>query len=459
MSYFSKLKQDVVESPGNSSTANLGAGATFTGTAQTTFGVAAIQINFKADQNCTIYVEQAPDAVPNWDISDAFTYYASKGGTGFTVQATGANVRVRVTNNGSSATTYLRLATVLCPIVEALPRSLSEEGNLKVGVYEIEGDFETRALVSPMNALKVTEGVKLVGTTFGDIFDGNFWVQTTASGSSTVTVSGGTLTLATGTTTGSSNIVNSQRTARYMAGSSNFYRGQIRLPAVTGANTRRWGAFNATNGYFFKHDGTTLSVVCRKGGVDTEVASGSFNGTLGATYSPDTNTHTYEMYWTNKSVWFFFDGVFLHKTTGSATTLTNTTHLQIGMECTNGANVNNNTLAVRVCSISRLGHISSNPTSARINTLATQVLKYGPGQVHRIIIGTLPVASGTVTIYDNTSAAGTVLWSGTLLRGTSSGGGVAANIPQSLDFGGLPFNLGLTVVTAGNAPDMTIIYE
>lgn len=461
MSFFSELKQYTQISTGNTSTANLNPAATFTGTKESTLGYAAIQINFKADQNCTIYVDQAPDDVPNWDITDTFDYFSSLGGTGFTVQATGANFRVRIKNVGAAATTVLRLATVLCPIVEALPRALSSEGNLKVGVYEIEGDIGTRTFVTPMNALKVAEATRLIGAALSDTFDPNFWSQTVASGTATTAVTQGVMILSTGTTTASSNIVNSQRTARYIAGVSNYCRLQVRTPAVTGANTRRWGAFNAQNGFFFEWDGTTFKCVARKAGSDTPVNSGSFNGVLGATYTPTANATTYEIFWTNKSAWFFIDGTLLHKTTGTATSLTATPHLQLGFENTNGANTNNNTLEIRVASIARLGKLGSNAQYSHISSLSTNVLKYGPGILKKVVIGTAPAtAAGTITIYDNTAGSGAIIALLTVDRGSAGGGGArAAAIPYTIDFDELPFNTGLTVVAATTAIDFTVIYE
>lgn len=83
MSYFSQLTQNVTVSAGNSSTVNLDALATFTGTIQDTLGVAGLQINLATDQNCTIYVDQSMNDTPNWDITDEFMYYYSKGGYEF----------------------------------------------------------------------------------------------------------------------------------------------------------------------------------------------------------------------------------------------------------------------------------------------------------------------------------------------------------------------------------------
>jgi hypothetical protein len=126
------ITQDVETSQSNNSTANLAAGATFTGAGETTVGISGIQINFIASQDCTIQVQQSTDNV-NWDIVDSFTPRAGIG-DGRTFQAVCLYFRILVTNNGAIATTYLRLLTALCPVVEALPRALTQAGSLKVAL-------------------------------------------------------------------------------------------------------------------------------------------------------------------------------------------------------------------------------------------------------------------------------------------------------------------------------------
>jgi hypothetical protein len=71
-----------------------------------------------------------------WDIQDTYSYNALVNNAGFTTQAVSSYLRVRVKNTSIVNQTYLRLQTALCPIVEAVPRSLSTEGNLKIGVAE-----------------------------------------------------------------------------------------------------------------------------------------------------------------------------------------------------------------------------------------------------------------------------------------------------------------------------------
>ena len=126
------MQQYVVTDSHNTSTTNLAVGNsyTFTGTAISTLGVNAIQVTLKTDKNCILYIDQSNDGT-NWDIVDTYKYYAITNNLGITVQAVGAYVRVRVVS-ASLTTSYFRLNTVLCPIVEALPRSLDSEGRLKI---------------------------------------------------------------------------------------------------------------------------------------------------------------------------------------------------------------------------------------------------------------------------------------------------------------------------------------
>lgn len=128
------IVQNVEVSTGNSSTANLGSGATFTGASETSLGIGAIQVNHIADQDCTVQVQQSEDNA-NWDLVDSYRTRAAQGDSR-TIQATASYFRVLVTNNGSGSTTYLRLQTVMAPTIEALPRALSQLGNLRMCLSE-----------------------------------------------------------------------------------------------------------------------------------------------------------------------------------------------------------------------------------------------------------------------------------------------------------------------------------
>ncbi len=458
--------QQVAADPYNSSEENLTSGSTYTGTAQTTLGVNAVQVNLKTDQNCTVYVDQSSDG-DNWDVTDPFTYYTSLGGASWTIQATASYYRVRVKNNGASTTTYLRLQTCLCPIVEALPRSLDDEGYLKTGIKSIRGRMG-RVRISPMGSMKAEPSIRLAGNSFigGTIaspvaLDTNAWA-TTIVGTGAVTQAAGAATLTTAATADSSIIVNSVRIARYVGGSPNYYRGNLRLPAVTTAsaghvNIRRWGAFDANDGYFFKATQTnpattpTLSVVSRKETSDTEVTS--FNGDYGTSFVLDNNVHTYEIWWSNKTAYFFVDDVLLHTITSLTTTAVGTPSLKVGLQTINsGGNDAVNTLVARSSMILRLGTLTTQPTSyyhASGTTAGVQV-KVGAGNLHSIIFGSA-ANNAVITLADSTSAATPVLWVYTAT------GALAA--PVSIDFKGMPFSNGLRFVVASGNASFTIVYE
>lgn len=142
--------QTVTPFTGNNSTANLAAAATFTGTGESTLSVGGIQLMFYADQNCTIHIDQNDTNV--WTTSkfirDTYQFVVAKGPIGLTVQAISAFFRVVVVNDSATtATTYLNLQCVLCPVIEALPRSLDLRGYLKVGGADFGLDVQ-RGIVS-----------------------------------------------------------------------------------------------------------------------------------------------------------------------------------------------------------------------------------------------------------------------------------------------------------------------
>lgn len=78
MSYFGHIQQEVVADAGNSSVSNLAAGAVFTGVLGNTLIGAGIQVTLKADQDCAVYVIQAPQ---NTNVTGKGTVAANDGTT------------------------------------------------------------------------------------------------------------------------------------------------------------------------------------------------------------------------------------------------------------------------------------------------------------------------------------------------------------------------------------------
>jgi len=300
---------------------------------------------------------------------------------------------------------------------------------------------------------RVAEVTRLVGTQFtGTTLDPNFWTATTAN-SATVTQANSEVTLTSGTNIAGSAQLTSVRKARQIAGVANSYRAFIQLNNTGIANnTRRWGVGGGaslptiTDGAYFKLSGTTFGIATLKGGGETVVTSGSFNG-ASASYTVTTNAVLAEIFYAQSSVIFCINGVIIHTVSGAVNTWSNMINFNIFMDNINSGNTTSVTLESRAASIRRYGKEDSNPQYSRISGVAaTYILKYGPGLLHRLIFNN---TSGTsITIYDNTAGSGTVI----AIITTAS----AALGTWSYD---LPFNEGLTIVTTGNSLDMTVVYE
>jgi len=86
-------------------------------------------------------------------------------------------------------------------------------------------------------------------------------------------------------------------------------------------------------------------------------------------------------------------------------------------------------------------------SSANITGSTTTVVKIGSGVLHSITFNK-PVATGVLTVYDNTAGSGTV--TGTITTPSSP-------IPVTLIYD-IQFSIGLTIVSATAAQDITVSY-
>lgn len=311
---------------------------------------------------------------------------------------------------------------------------------------------------TPTGELRSITPVRLVGAQFeGATVDPNFWLATTAN-AATIAQASAQIVLTSGVNAAGSAQLNSMRRARYVGGSSNGFRAVMQL-GDTGiaSNVRRWGiAFGATmptitDGAFFQLSGTTFSIVTLKGSAATTVNSGSFNGTLGATYALTTSAETFEIYWTNSEVFFVIDDEILHTVEASSATWADTIEHYIYLSNINTGNTTSVLLTCRVATIRRLGSFSTQPTSRyQAGTTAGIVLKYGPGNLHGIMITNVS-ANAVVTLYDNTAASGTILMS----TGTMG----ALTQPFDLELHDIPFAIGLTLAITGANATVTVAYE
>jgi len=458
MSYFKYIKQDVVADSNNGSTSNLTGGGTFTGISTSTLGIVGIQVSLKTDQNCTVYVDQSPDGT-NWDITDTYDYFHSLGGNGWTVQAVNSYVRLRVINLSTTTTTYFRLQLALCPMVEALPRSLSDDGRLKIEGHLSDGyDFHVEN--TPSSEMKVAQITLLAGTIFdGNILDSNF-ITSSVTNNGTVTQGNSQLLIRTNTTANGNAKAYTNRAARFVAGKAINLKTIIQLSDIGALdNKRRWGLAHGDsmptieNGAYFELDSTTFSIVVMKGGVETRVSNGSFNGDYGEQYTLTTNASKYEIYLTANKIYFSVKGgILLHTVSGLTTTLMNTLSHYAYFDSVNSNGLDSDHIIyVRAVGVSRLGQLLNQPTSHyQSGTTAGVVFKYGPGNLHGVAISGVSNNS-VITLYDNVASSGSVLW--------SSGSMSAQTIPFSLNLFGIPFSIGLTLVIASANSTVTVMYE
>ena len=300
-----------------------------------------------------------------------------------------------------------------------------------------------RTVVAPNSALKVVETTRLVGTAFDNgTKDTNFWTET-VTGSGSVTQSGG-ITLSTGTTADSTTQYDSVRKARYVQTAPHEFRSIVSFTTEgTANNLRRVGAYDDDNGLFFQLNGTTFSVGYRRGGSDTLINSGSFNGVV-SEYAIDTNSHRMFIQWNLSKAFFFIDSQLIHTFTFTPATCPETRTFPIRIENNNSGG---STSDIDFCSVGmaivRFGKIETEAAYKFINTNATTICKYGAGKLKRILNVD---NAGSITIYDNTAASGTII--ATIDTAKALG---------TLDFD-IPFSNGLTVVTASGAK-VVVIYE
>jgi len=300
---------------------------------------------------------------------------------------------------------------------------------------------------------------KLVGDVFtGAAIDPNFWTPTTGTGGS-ITLTGGEAIIATGATANNAVELTSVRTARFSGIAPNKFRSVVQLPdAGVVGNVRHWGLWTATSGCTHQISNTTFQVTTRKGGVDTIVADGSvakpFNGQYGPTFTPGLVAHVYEIIWQPRQVVWIVDGKLLHTFNANAAPWTEELHLPIHFGSVNsGGLAQNVTFSARLASVARFGISDIQPTHAFVQRTVGDVavnLKNTPGNLHGIILSGI-TNNAVLSIYDNTTATGTVLW--------TSGGLTSNGLPFYLDFKKIPFSIGLSAAITGANMNAFVMYE
>ena len=253
MSYFPSITQSVVVDPVNS-----GSPVTivpyvspadiwhYNGLGVSTLGVNAIQLAITSDKNLVVYVDQG-NADNSFQVTDTYDYLTTKQ-FGITIQSVSVFVRIRIKNPASAGNATVTINTVLCPIVEALPRSLDASGFLQVSMKGSQDSYGFKSENTPNGDAKMVAPIRQAGVIFeGPTLDTNFWLTTLIAGG-TVTQTNGRVDMLTNTTANGVAALFSVRKARHIAGSSQVFRMVGRFGDTgTANNVRQFGAALGSN--------------------------------------------------------------------------------------------------------------------------------------------------------------------------------------------------------------------
>lgn len=287
------MTHNIFLSSNNSSTANINAGQEFVGVSDLNLNADAIQVCIKCDQPVTITLEQSNDNT-NWDFKTLYTLEANQA-DGRLITCVGSYTRIRVRNDGLSATTYFNLQCVLVPFTAILPQSLSDHGNLKTSLMEF-GNGATDKLVNADKAIfgqaMTSSKLSLLNADFHLPLNNND-ITTSVTGTGTVTQQNGYASIKTGTGVTSSAKIVSNRTLRYAVQREAHMAFPAAFTTPTHANSfQRHGLYDVDNGFFVGYSGLTFGVTIRKAGVDTFISKANFNrdklnGTSGSHFVRD----------------------------------------------------------------------------------------------------------------------------------------------------------------------------
>ena len=342
--------------------------------------------------------------------------------------------------------------------VESISDDLLEIKNNQIGKTHYSRLLDSRGeevYSTEANQLMVTESQRSVGGVFnGSYPDANFFTTVLLDADATIVNS--ELNLSVTAITNSSSLIYTNTRARCIGGNMNQYRERLRLNTLSATNnTRRWGLTenNAfTNTVYFQFKNNTLSVVAKTNGLsDIVVNSGAFNGSV-SSYVMDTNYHLYTINYVNGLFKLYIDDSLIHIFKETTAIICGTRHLRAFSQNFNtgiGAVCN---LYCRFMTISMFGARKTQPKYYfQSGTTTGVLLKIGVGSLHSIVLSGVQ-NNATVTLYDGTSNAGSIIW--------SSGAMTNQTIPFVIPFNdGINFENGLYLVVSAANCNAQVIYE
>ena len=218
-------------------------------------------------------------------------------------------------------------------------------------------------------------------------------------------------------------------------------------PIVVSAFVNEWVI---SDGAFFQMAGSTFTCEIYKNGTPSHITT--FNGQLGTVYTPSTDIHTYEIYFTNTKVYFVVDGTLLHTYSASTTGWTATMNFYIYAENINSGNTTDTILGLRNAGLHRMGLETTQPLVYNFPTgqSAGVVLKYGAGNIRGLTVNSA-TNNAVVTLYDGITNAFKVITSWTLVA--------ASVLPAHYPLYDITFSNGLTLEVKTQNASVTVFYE
>lgn len=403
----------------NTSVVQLASNATFTGGIETTFNQQSYSVLLTCDQPCTVTLNQFIDAAGTFLAQT--TTYSMVANQNFAKSnvVNGNYFNIVIKNTGISTTTTLNLNTAYGTIPSA-----TQLNNQPISINEVNG-----IAVTPQS-------------------DGSLPVRIIdKSGSGTIIASNGTLVA---NTNGCSNIL-FNITGTWVAtlifeaqsGDNNWF---TILGSVPGQD-------NVANSLTVN---APIIIPC---GSCTQVrvrASAYTSGTVGISYNASSGSAVHQIFNLNAAA-------LNAQIVGNVASLTSDSGnpIKVGSVYTS-AGIAPTTGQRADLQSNQFGELNINFRNKFRNLTgnATTTVKSGSGTLSGVLINN-NTTGGTITIYDNTAASGTLI--GTFTVGSPSGGLLSSSgQPSPFSTGplGLEFATGLTIVTAGSASNnVTILYR
>lgn len=279
-------------------------------------------------------------------------------------------------------------------------------------------DLGFHAIVTPGGGLKVNEQTHLAGAAFGEsVLNTDKWsIDLVGSGTQDASVDG-ELTMDTGTTADSAVEIQSTDVARFIPANYNTSHHALAIPdgaSYAANNSRKWGAFNATdaasiNGIYWELDSGSWYVVHSLNGVATRIAQASWNGVAADSFPDNSvNTNVYEIEYNAGSIIFRVNSDVIHRVSLTATPYANNIHFPVGMSNTNsGGSTTDVSMKLRAGAIYTLGQGRGvDRPHYMVGTQTGHVVKAGPGHLGKVIIARNGAGGGdaTVEVYDGITA-------------------------------------------------------